>query len=161
MSLPHAVITSLLEKSTSGYDLARRFDKSIGYFWHATHQQIYRELARLEEAGFVASEAEEGARGRKRNYKVLPAGKAELRRWMSQPSEHRNLRDEMMVRVRAAAIIGPQLVDRLSVANKKTLPAAEAYNSIFHLMVALLVVGLLANLLVRPVDPKHHAQPQT
>ena len=60
-----------------------------------------------------------------------------------------------------AAIIGPQLVDRLSVANKKTLPAAEAYNSIFHLMVALLVVGLLANLLVRPVDPKHHAQPQT
>ena len=45
MSLAHAVLTSLIEKSSSGYDLARRFDKSIGYFWHATHQQIYRELA--------------------------------------------------------------------------------------------------------------------
>ena len=53
MSLPHAVLTSLLEKSTSGYDLARRFDKSIGYFWHATHQQIYRELARMEGAGWI------------------------------------------------------------------------------------------------------------
>ncbi len=55
-----------------------------------------------------------------------------------------------------AAIIGPQLVDRLSVANKKTMPPEQAYNSIFHLMVGLLVVGLISNLLVRPVDSKHH-----
>jgi MFS family permease len=55
-----------------------------------------------------------------------------------------------------AAIIGPQLVDRLSVANKKTMPPEQAYNSIFHLMVGLLIVGLIANLLVRPVDAKHH-----
>ncbi|MEN9435698.1 MAG: hypothetical protein RIR09_353, partial [Pseudomonadota bacterium] len=48
MSLAHAVLTSLIEKSSSGFELARRFDKSIGYFWHATHQQIYRELARME-----------------------------------------------------------------------------------------------------------------
>ncbi|MBV6501487.1 MAG: putative MFS-type transporter YhjX [Prosthecobacter sp.] len=57
-----------------------------------------------------------------------------------------------------AAIIGPQLVDRLSVANKKTMPPEQAYNSIFHLMVGLLVVGLIANLLVRPVDPRHHVR---
>lgn len=55
-----------------------------------------------------------------------------------------------------AAIIGPQLVDRLSVANKKTMPPEQAYNSIFHLMVALLLVGLVANLLVRPVAAKHY-----
>ena len=50
MSLAHALLTSLQEKSSSGYDLARRFDKSIGFFWRATHQQIYRELARMEAA---------------------------------------------------------------------------------------------------------------
>jgi MFS family permease len=55
-----------------------------------------------------------------------------------------------------AAVIGPQLVDRLSVANKKSMPAAEAYNSIFHIMAGLLLVGLIANLLVRPVDAKFH-----
>jgi MFS family permease len=55
-----------------------------------------------------------------------------------------------------AAILGPQLMDRLSLANKKTMPPEQAYNSIFHLMVVLLVVGLISNLLVRPVDPKHH-----
>ncbi|HEX5361461.1 MAG TPA: PadR family transcriptional regulator, partial [Fluviicoccus sp.] len=57
MSLPHALMTSLLEKSCSGYDLARRFEKSIGYFWRASHQQIYRELGRMEEAGWIRSEA--------------------------------------------------------------------------------------------------------
>jgi len=55
-----------------------------------------------------------------------------------------------------AAILGPQLMDRLSVANKKTMPPEQAYNSIFHLMVGLLAVGLIANLLVHPVDSKHH-----
>lgn len=55
-----------------------------------------------------------------------------------------------------AAIVGPQLVDRLSLANKRTMPAAQAYNSVFYLMVGLLMLGLLANLLVRPVDAKYH-----
>ncbi len=56
-----------------------------------------------------------------------------------------------------AAIIGPMLVDRLSKAKKEAgVAPALAYNNIFYLMVGLLVVGLLANLMVRPVDPKHH-----
>jgi len=55
-----------------------------------------------------------------------------------------------------AAIIGPQLMDRLSVANKKTMPPEQAYNSIFHLMVGLLAIGLISNLLVRPVAAKYH-----
>jgi nitrate/nitrite transporter NarK len=57
-----------------------------------------------------------------------------------------------------AAVIGPQLMDRLSVANKKSMPPEQAYNSIFHLMVGLLMVGLVANLLVRPVAEKHHVK---
>ena len=58
-----------------------------------------------------------------------------------------------------AAIIGPQLVDRLSQENKKTMPVEQAYNSIFYIMVGLLALGLIANLLVKPVDAKHHIPP--
>ena len=108
MSLSHALMTSLLEKSSSGYDLARRFDKSIGFFWRATHQQIYRELARMEKAGWIASEAApDGGRTRKRNYRVLDAGRQELERWAREPSPAPDQRDEMMVRMRADAVIGP------------------------------------------------------
>ncbi len=107
MSLAHAVLTSLLEKSSSGYDLARRFDKSIGYFWHATHQQIYRELARMEAAGWIeSSSAPDAGKTRKREYRVLPTGRAELVRWASEPSAPMDLRDEFMVKLRADAALG-------------------------------------------------------
>ena len=106
MSLAHAVLTSLLEKASSGYDLARRFDKSIGYFWHATHQQIYRELARMETAGWIESTTPEDAgKTRKRSYSVLTAGRAELARWAAEPSAPMDLRDEFMVRLRADAVL--------------------------------------------------------
>lgn len=108
MSLSHALMTSLLEKSSSGYDLARRFDKSIGFFWQATHQQIYRELARMEKAGWITSEAApDGGRTRKRIYRVLDAGRQELARWAREPAPLLHLRDELMVRLRADAVIGP------------------------------------------------------
>lgn len=107
MSLPHALLTALAEQPGSGSELASRFDRSIGYFWQATHQQIYRELARLEEAGWVKSLPQESTRGRKRAYRILPAGRKELRRWIAQVDEPKPLRDELMVRLRAEAAIGP------------------------------------------------------
>jgi len=108
MSLSHALLTSLLEKSSSGYDLARRFDKSIGYFWHATHQQIYRELARMEQAGWITStEAPDGGKTRKRMYEVCEAGRDELKQWVTTPCDPTVMRDELMVRLRADAVIGP------------------------------------------------------
>jgi DNA-binding PadR family transcriptional regulator len=58
MSLPHALLTALVEHPCSGSELAERFDRSIGYFWNATHQQIYRELAPLREEWMVRLRAE-------------------------------------------------------------------------------------------------------
>ncbi|AKM32254.1 PadR family transcriptional regulator [Pandoraea faecigallinarum] len=108
MPLAHALMTSLLEKPSSGYDLARRFDKSIGFFWHATHQQIYRELARMESAGWIASTAApDGGRTRKRVYRVRDAGRDELLAWAATRTDPSDLRDDLMVRLRADAAIGP------------------------------------------------------
>ncbi len=108
MSLAHALFTSLLEQPSSGYQLARRFDKSIGHFWRATHQQIYRELGRMEKAGWIRSEPDpEAGRGRKRSYSVLPAGEAELMRWAGESAPLTELCDEFLVRLRADAVIGP------------------------------------------------------
>lgn len=107
MSLPHALLTALVEHECSGSELAERFDRSIGYFWNATHQQIYRELARLEEAGWTEALPAESGRGRKRQYRILPAGRQELRRWVAEQEDPKPLREEWMVRLRAEAVIGP------------------------------------------------------
>lgn len=58
-----------------------------------------------------------------------------------------------------AGILGPQLIDRISSYQKRCgVPSSESYNSILYLMAGLLVVGLFCNLLMRPVDPRHHLQ---
>ncbi|WP_407565809.1 PadR family transcriptional regulator [Streptomyces sp. 184] len=107
MSLPHAILTALLEKPSSGLELTRRFDRSIGYFWSATHQQIYRELGRLEGDDLIrAVPAQRPARGRRKEYEVLPAGRAELARWTAEPQDPRPLRDPLTLRLRAAAVVG-------------------------------------------------------
>ncbi|WP_423759701.1 PadR family transcriptional regulator [Burkholderia sp. NLJ2] len=107
MSLPHALLTALAERPGSGSELADRFDRSIGYFWQATHQQIYRELGRLEETGWIESLPAESGRGRKRAYRILPAGKKELRRWIAEQEDPTPLREALMVRLRAEAVLGP------------------------------------------------------
>lgn len=107
MSLPHAILTALLERPSSGLELARRFDRSIGYFWSATHQQIYRELGRLERSGYIrALASERPARGRKKEYEVLPAGREELTGWVSGREDPKPVRDPLLLRMRAAAVVG-------------------------------------------------------
>jgi len=112
MSLPHALLTALVERPCTGAELVRRFDRSIGYFWQATHQQIYRELGRLEQAGWVESEPVAEGPGRQRAYRVLPAGRKELKRWITAQDKPVALRDALMVRLRAEAALGPSGLDQ-------------------------------------------------
>ncbi|MEU5048940.1 PadR family transcriptional regulator [Streptomyces sp. NPDC021096] len=109
MSLPHAILTALLEKPSSGLELTRRFDKSIGYFWSATHQQIYRELGRLEEKGLIrALPCGQPTRGQKKEYEVLPAGRAELTAWVAASEDPKPVREALLLRMRAAGVVGTE-----------------------------------------------------
>ena len=110
MALPHAILVSLSEQSGSGYELAHRFDRSIGFFWSATHQQIYRTLRTMEDDGWVhATPVVQQGRPDKKVYTVADAGRAELRRWIAEPLTGRgssvtdNRTRDLAVKIRAAA----------------------------------------------------------
>lgn len=86
MALSHAILVSLCEQAGSGYELAHRFGRSIGYFWAATHQQIYRTLRTMEDDGWVrVAVVPQQARPDKKVYDVTDAGRAELTRWIAEP----------------------------------------------------------------------------
>ncbi|GAB0103904.1 PadR family transcriptional regulator [Nocardia sp. JMUB6875] len=105
MALEHALLVSLTERASSGYDLAQRFDKSIGFFWNATHQQIYRVLKRMDEQGWVVAETvPQDGRPDKKVYTVSEAGLDELIRWIGEPIELEPMRNEMGVKLRAASL---------------------------------------------------------
>ena len=104
MALEHAILVSLLEQPGSGYELARRFERSIGRFWTATHQQIYRVLRRMEHDGWVvAEEIGQGGRPDKRSYSVAAAGRAALTSWLRAPVQPEAVRHELAVKIRGAA----------------------------------------------------------
>lgn len=102
MALEHAILVSLAEKSASGYDLARRFDASIGHFWKASHQQIYKVLGRMEADGWAASVlvAQDG-RPDKKVYAITALGREELALWTSKATPIEHLRSEFAVKLRA------------------------------------------------------------
>ncbi|MFF6794041.1 DNA-binding PadR family transcriptional regulator [Streptomyces filamentosus] len=108
MALEHAILVSLLEKPGSGYELARRFERSIGYFWTATHQQIYRVLKRMENDGWVhAREVPQQGRPDKREYSVADLGHAALSSWLHEPIEPESVRHDLAVKIRGAAFDDP------------------------------------------------------
>jgi DNA-binding PadR family transcriptional regulator len=104
MALEHAILVSLLEQPGSGYELARRFERSIGRFWTATHQQIYHVLKRMETDGWVTAEAVgQGGRPDKRSYSVAAPGRAALTTWLRAPVQPEAVRHELAVKIRGAA----------------------------------------------------------
>ncbi|MBV9126799.1 MAG: OFA family MFS transporter, partial [Verrucomicrobia bacterium] len=57
----------------------------------------------------------------------------------------------------AAAVVGPVLINYVSTYNKEHgVPKVQAYNNIMYICAGLLLVGLICNLLVRPVQPEHY-----
>jgi DNA-binding PadR family transcriptional regulator len=108
MSLAYAILSVLVDRESSGYDLAKHFEASVGYFWTATHQQIYRELAQLEAHGWVASHtvAQED-RPNKKMFAPTPLGRSKMVEWMMQPSKRSKHKEEILVKLFAGHLIEP------------------------------------------------------
>jgi len=96
-TLGHALLGLLAERDMTGYELTRRFDRSLAHVWSAQHSQIYPELAKLLREGLI-EQSGAGARGAKR-YAVTADGRAELVRWMREDEAAPGLRSETMLRV--------------------------------------------------------------
>lgn len=136
MSLSHVLLTSLLEKPSTGIDLARRFDRSMGFFWNATHQQIYRELSHMLHKGWISTLEQQDTQSRKKIYQVEQAGRLALAEWMLEQSPPAQLREELMVRLRAEAQLGshcilPELERHLSLHKDKLMTYQAIFNKDF------------------------------
>jgi DNA-binding PadR family transcriptional regulator len=108
MALSHAILAVLANRACSGYDLAKQFDGSVGFFWHATHQQIYRELTKLEEGGWVDLEVmrQDGKPDRK-CYSINPAGQEYLCAWILQPTNLEPAKEELLVKLFVGHLVPP------------------------------------------------------
>ena len=100
MALGDAILVCLTERPMTGYELAKTFDTSIGFFWKADHQQIYRELTRLRDRGHIQGrEVVQSGKPNKLVYTLTAEGGAALRHWAARPSVPPSIKDDLLVRL--------------------------------------------------------------
>jgi DNA-binding PadR family transcriptional regulator len=97
VSLRIAALGLLAQEPGSGYDLLKHFEKSMANVWPATQSQLYGELNKLADAGLIEV-SDIGPRGRK-EYSITDAGRAELRRWVTNPQDDPPFRSPGLLRV--------------------------------------------------------------
>jgi DNA-binding PadR family transcriptional regulator len=82
-----AVLGLLGRSPMSGYDLVRFVEYSIAHFWTINKSHVYKELARLEELGYITGTSVRQERlPDKRIYKQTAAGRKALLEWLNSPS---------------------------------------------------------------------------
>ena len=102
MALGDAILACLTEHPMTGYELAKTFDSSIGFFWKTDHQQIYRELSRLRDRGYIQGrEVVQTGKPNKLVYTLTPEGRAAFRHWAARPSSPASIKDDLLIRLYA------------------------------------------------------------
>jgi len=85
--ISYLVLGMLRLGATSGYAIKKAADAATNPFWPVSLAQVYPELARLEQHGFVVRhEDPQGARARSR-YELTETGEEALLAWLRSPHE--------------------------------------------------------------------------
>ena len=94
-----AVLGLVASKPRSGYDIKRIVDRSIRHFWAASYGQIYPELKRLEEDGWIDGRRRAERRPRPPRLPHHRRGARALNGWFGGMETRIELRDESLLRL--------------------------------------------------------------
>ena len=111
--LREVILTVLAHRPMTGYEIARSFDQVLSHFWHASHQQIYRELNRLHSDGSVVFREVAGSgKPAKKLYSLTKDGRAQLRKWVAAPSGPPRAHYDLLVKLLAGLMVNRPALER-------------------------------------------------
>jgi DNA-binding PadR family transcriptional regulator len=84
----------------SGYDLGLTIRESVGHFWNESYGQIYPNLRKLAQDGFVSRKTER-QRGKpdRHVYFITQKGRERLKKWLAVPPQPEIPRNEMLLKL--------------------------------------------------------------
>ncbi|GAA1608237.1 PadR family transcriptional regulator [Actinoplanes couchii] len=104
MALRNALLAALVDRESSGYDLAKQFRSSVANFWTCTPQQLYRELEKMEAEGLLSARVvKQDKRPDKRIFSVTAEGRAALHAFTRRSPKPTTVRDELLIQVESLA----------------------------------------------------------
>jgi DNA-binding PadR family transcriptional regulator len=90
----------------SGYQIRQWVEQAIGFFWSESFGQIYPALKHLAAAKLIkALPQANGGRGA-RPYRITPAGREALRRWLQRAPKTERPRNELLLKLFFGAVTG-------------------------------------------------------
>ena len=106
----YGVLGMLTYGESSGYDLAKAIDGSIGFFWAPAKSQLYAELRRLVGLGWATErEVEQTDRPDKRLYRITDEGELMLRDWLDAgPPGIEPIKSPFLLRLFFGHLAGPE-----------------------------------------------------
>jgi DNA-binding PadR family transcriptional regulator len=111
MALHHAVLALLADKPAHGYQLKGSFEEAVGDQWGGLNiGHLYQILDRLNRDGLIESQRQpQQVKPDRVVHRITPAGRAELDRWLGEPSPRtRGYRDDFFLKLIAAVQSGDQ-----------------------------------------------------
>lgn len=134
MALRYALLAALHKRPATGYELTQRFKTRLTHVWNASHQQIYRELARLDSDHLVLAEAvPQQTRPDKKRYQLTIAGKHALEDWLNRPHPLPPQRDPLQVKLSAGELLSPKaLAESLASLREECVGTLGYYRVIEH-----------------------------
>ena len=113
MSLKHAILTLLETEEGSGYDLLKRFKQRLGFFWNASHQQIYLQLKKMTEEGLIVFDIEkQSGKPDRKVYRVTDEGHQVLMDWFENPVKVDKVNDALLVKLYAGHLVETEVLQQ-------------------------------------------------
>jgi len=124
----HAVLALLADGSSYGYELKGRFEESVGPQWGELNiGHLYQVLDRLERDRLVTKRVvPQSSRPNRVVYRLTKAGRAELDEWLDAPFVRPAYRDDLFLKLFAAARLGSDRLERFLKLQKESFLAELA-----------------------------------
>lgn len=96
----YAILGLLSHTPMTGYDIKKRMDSTLRYFWGASFGSIYPALNEMEKRNLVTKQSQPNEKGREKLiYEITEEGRADLKAWLKQPVEKDELRYETLLKL--------------------------------------------------------------
>ncbi|MGH2457789.1 MAG: PadR family transcriptional regulator [Chloroflexota bacterium] len=103
LTLEHALLGFLRQRPMHAYEMHQQLAraKTLGRVWHLKQSHLYALLARLENAGYIATSTEQqGSRPPRKVMSLTAEGQAAFERWLIEPVAHgRDFRIEFLAKL--------------------------------------------------------------
>jgi len=96
----YIILGFLNHENLTGYEIKKRIDYSLRFFWGAGFGQIYPTLSQMHEDGLVIKRSDRmGQKLERIIYSITDEGRKQLKNWLSLPVENEIVKYEILLKL--------------------------------------------------------------